>query len=233
MDTDASDSLLSNSDWPNDNIYLVPSYLDEIQKDYTLLKSKFRHYIQTVDPAAGFDLDWLIVHICERTYWTIRIIADEAPRVAPANPELITSTHALASQLQAIIGDEQPPDFLSSIDALPNPEWDAIFKNYCRLLEAGVDAFIIADSPTYQVKLSNVATPDLIFRVLRTMVVSLGEYPLLRAYHNRLMKKLGASRSGVIYTEFWMNELESNSGPTPKHKLDTLDSGGSAKRPAI
>ncbi|KAI3332941.1 hypothetical protein F4824DRAFT_503485 [Ustulina deusta] len=218
------------SDWPNGNVYLVPTFLNTLQERLILLRSEFRHFMQTQDPAVGFDLDWLLVHISEPAFLTIQFIAQQAPPITPADPVLVASTSALVSQLQAVTGDGETADFLSQIEALPNPDWDVVFKGYCRVLEASVDAFLIGDSPVYKVKLANASAPDLVFRILRDLIVSLGKFPFLRPYQNRLVKKLEGSRSGSIYTEFWMKQIQLDSDPRPKRKIDTLDLDGPAKK---
>ncbi|KAI0451285.1 hypothetical protein F5B21DRAFT_516800 [Xylaria acuta] len=229
MDLDVSDSP-PKPEWPNGNVYLTPAYLNTLQQRLRLLKSRFRHFIETQDPEVGFDLDWLLVEVSEDAFTTIRFIAEEVPPTVPVDPCLAAATSALASELEAVIGDGNTPDFLSQIEALPNPDWDDVFKGYCRVLEASVDAYLIGDSPVYQVKLADASAPDLIFRVLRGLIMALERYPFLRSFHKRLMRKLERSRSGAVYTEWWMREIPKDSDPTPKRKIDTLGLDRPAKK---
>ncbi|TGJ86418.1 hypothetical protein E0Z10_g2396 [Xylaria hypoxylon] len=228
MDIGASSSSLFKSDWPDGKV-LGPVYLNTFQQRLKLLKSKLGHFIQTVDPAVGYDLDWLLVRICEPALLTIQFIAYQVPPTVPVDLDLFTSTNALASQLQAAISDGEAPDFPSGIGDLPNPDWNAVFKGYCRVLEASVDAYLIGDTPAYKVKLADAAAPDLVFRILRDLISGLNKFPFLRPYHNRLLRKLDGSRSGTIYTEFWMTQIPPKSD-TPKRKIDTPDSHRPAKK---
>ncbi|KAI0439659.1 hypothetical protein F4803DRAFT_27646 [Xylaria telfairii] len=230
MALDASDSALSKSSWPSGNKYLVPVFLETLQERLRLLKSKFKHFIETQDPEVGFDLDWMLVHVCEDAFTTIRFIAEQVPPIVPVDAELTSALMELTSELKAVMGDDFEPNYISEIEALPNPEWDAVFQGYCRVLEASVDAYIIGDSPVYKIKLANAAAPDMIFRILRGLIESLGKYPCLQSYHSRLMKKMEGSRSGAIYTQWWMKEVPEGTDPTPKRKLDMLGLDRPAKK---
>lgn len=159
MDLDVSDSP-PKPQWPNGNVHLTSGYFTNIQEDLRLLKSRFRHFIETQDPEVGFDVDWMLVYVCEACFLTIRTIADQVPSTAPVDPSLATATSALTSELQAVMGYDFKPDYISQIEALPNPDWDAVFQGYCRVLEASVDAYLVADSPVYQIKLADAAAPD-------------------------------------------------------------------------
>ncbi|KAI1758420.1 hypothetical protein F4782DRAFT_26402 [Xylaria castorea] len=223
-----SDSTSSGSDWPSGNVYLTPNFLKTLQGRLVTLKAKFRTFLEEQDPEVGFNLEWMLVHVCEKSFVTIRFIAMHVPPKPPMDPYLAAVTNDLVSELQAVIGDSKPPDFVSQIDALPNPDWDAVFQGYCRVLEASIEAYLIGDSPVYQVKLADAAAPDQIYRVLRRMVMALERYPFLWTYQKRLMRKLEGSRSGSVWTKWWMKEAQIN--PPPKRKLDALGLDDGAKK---
>ncbi|KAI0874095.1 hypothetical protein GGS24DRAFT_501115 [Hypoxylon argillaceum] len=231
MDSDFADSSLFKTEWPDGNIYLTPPFLKSLQERLILLKTRFRHFIQTIDPEVGIDLDWLLVRITEPAFLTVQYIANEVPPILPVDPDLVFSTSTLASQLQAVIGDDETPDFLSHIESLPNPVWDDVFKGYCRLLESSIAAYLIGDSPTYQVELTDASEPHRVYRIVRDLIAGLSKYPFLRNYHKRLLRKLECSRSGVIYTEFWTKQILLNSDPTLKHMIDTEGLDSTAHKP--
>ncbi|KAF2968715.1 hypothetical protein GQX73_g4853 [Xylaria multiplex] len=223
MATDAPDSLLFKSAWPNNNRYLTPKFLDSLRKRLVRLRSRFRDLMEKQDSEDEFDLDGL-VRVSEPTFRTIEYIAQEAPPLDPVDPDLAAITSALDSQLQAIIGDSKTPYSLPKIPALPNPEWDAIFQGFCKLLEAIVDAYIIGDNPVYNRKFAISDTPDPTYRLLYDLVDRLNRYPFLRAYHKSIVGKLGCSRSGAAYTQYWLKES------TLKRKTDEHDLSDAKKR---
>ncbi|KAI0469073.1 hypothetical protein F4859DRAFT_516422 [Xylaria cf. heliscus] len=216
--------------WPQGNVHLTPTYFEITQQRLRPLRWRFRHFLQTQDPEVGFKLDWLLVRISEVAFSTIQVIAQQVPPTVPVDPCFESTTSALASQLQAVTSDSEKPDFISQIEALPNPDWDAVFQGYCRVLEASVDAYLIGDSPMYKVKLADAVALDMIFRILRGLISDLESYPFLRSYYNRLMRKLEGSRSDAVYTDWWMKNIPPNTDPTPKRKIDTLDLDGPAKK---
>ncbi|KAI0530149.1 hypothetical protein GGR58DRAFT_525233 [Xylaria digitata] len=223
MDTDTSNPSLFISNWPNGNI-LSPKFLQSLKERLIRLRSLFRDFLERLDPAVGFDLSWLLVRICEPTFRTIEYIAYQKPPVDPVDPDLAASTSALVSQLQAVLGDGETPDVPSLIPTLPNPEWDDIFRSFCSLLEASVDAYIIGDSRSYKIKLANAAEPHPVYRILREEIIDrLDRFPFLRPFHRRLARKLENSRSGVLYTQFWLKETTTNPNHELKRKTDAHD----------
>ncbi|RYC65124.1 hypothetical protein CHU98_g1092 [Xylaria longipes] len=230
MDLDVSDSGLSKPVWPIDHVHLTPAFLDDFQGRLRLLNSEFRHFMEKQDPKVGIDLNSLLVNFFQPAFYLVEFIAMQVPRTVAVNPSVAAATSALVSQLQALIGEDNTPDFLSEIEALPNPDWDALFQGYCRVLEASVDAFIMGDSPVYQVKLAKASEPSKYFRSLRKAINLLERFPFLRSYHNRLIRKLESSRSGAVYTDWWMRQIPENSVPPPKRKIDTLGLDDRAKK---
>ncbi|RWA03669.1 hypothetical protein EKO27_g11437 [Xylaria grammica] len=230
MDTKASNTPVSKSDWPAGNIYIEPVLLKELQERLERIQHKFQTAVKAVDPAVGLDLEWLAIHVCDPAYWVVWYVAGEAPPMdAPAGPDLIASSNALASQVEALTGNAEKIDLiLPEIEALPDPEWDAVFKGFCQLLEASVDAHVLGDSPFYQAELAGRGEPHPIFRTIRNLLNDLGAFPFLRNYHSKLMRKLDGSRSGVIYKEYyWILDSSQKSDTTAKRKLGAINSDNS------
>ncbi|KAI1126509.1 hypothetical protein F5Y10DRAFT_267057 [Nemania abortiva] len=206
-------------DWPYDSVFLTPDYLKIFQQRLAKLKSRFRHFIETTDKEVGFDLEEIFLDYIEPASLNVYWIAQHAPGMAPADPDLVAASNALSSELQAMLGKTEPSDFQSQIEALPNPEWDAVFKGYYRLLEAAVDAFVIGDSPVFS---TDVAQPHKVFRVTRKYIDRLNHFPFMLMYHRRLMTKLGDSRSGPIYAKLQLEQTVS--APDPERKRKTANS---------
>ncbi|KAI0188783.1 hypothetical protein EV127DRAFT_482328 [Xylaria flabelliformis] len=226
-ESSGSESTSSESKWPNGNVYLTPGFLELCQERLVKVKDSFRKFLEEQDPEVGFKLEWMLAHICERCFATIHFIARQVPRKPPMDPFLATVTSELASELQAISGNDKPPAFISAIDALPNPEWDEVFQGYCRVLEASVETYVLGDTPVYQSTLADAAAPDQVYEVLRLMIVSLQRFPCLQNYTKRVLRKLDGSRSGAIWTQWWLKEAQVN--PPPKRKLDELGLDEDAK----
>ncbi|KAI0548645.1 hypothetical protein F4679DRAFT_596574 [Xylaria curta] len=222
-----SESTSSESNWPDGNIYLTPDFLELCQERLVKLKDAFRKFLEEQDEETVFNFKWMLIYVCEKSFATIRFIAMQVPHKPPMDPYLAAATNELASELQAITSNDKPPAFISEIEALPNPEWDEVFQGYCRVLEASVEAFVMADNPVQQKKLADAGAPTQMYKVLRKIVVSLGKYTFLRNYTKRVMRKLEGSRSGSIWLQWWLKEAQVN--PPPKRKLDELGLDEDAK----
>ncbi|KAI0512557.1 hypothetical protein F5B22DRAFT_648661 [Xylaria bambusicola] len=222
-------SLASQSDWPEGHTILSPYFLKVQQERLPLLRSKFRSFILNLDPNVGFDMDWLICEVCEDAYLVILLIAEEEPPVDPVDPTLVAEVRALDSQLQAINGDHKPLDLSLLIPALPHPGWDFIFRGYCELLASCVDAYIYGDSPIFTAIYREDSSPDLVFRVLRGLIAEFNNFPFLRPYVDRLLRKLDATRTGVALNKYSTEHAKPKSGLRPKRKIGTPDLDGMAQ----
>ncbi|KAI1741426.1 hypothetical protein F4680DRAFT_64779 [Xylaria scruposa] len=226
-ESSGSESTSSESNWPDGNIYLTPDFLALLAERLVKLKDSFRKFLEEQDEET-FNFKWMLIYVSEKSFATIRFIAMQVPPKPLMDPYLAAATNELASELQAITGDNKPPAFISGIEALPNPEWDEVFQGYCRVLEASVEAFVMADNPVQQKKLADAGVPTQMYKVLRKIIVSLGKYTFLRNYTKRVMRKLEGSRSGSIWLEWWVKEAQVN--PPPKRKLDELGLDEDAKK---
>ncbi|KAI0096950.1 hypothetical protein GGR51DRAFT_566837 [Nemania sp. FL0031] len=231
---DESDFPLVQYDWPNGNVYLVPTYLKTLQGRLENLKGQFKKYIKQLDPEAGFDLAWILVHISEPAFLTIQFIAEQAPPLAPVDKSFIATANALVSKLRAepVEDDDDETDetlyFLPEIQTLPNAQWDAVFKGYCKVLEASVDAFVLGDSPTYRANTEDGSVPGEVFHILRDLIADFDKFPFLRLYQNRLIGKLEDSSSGAVDFETSIHEEappKSESVRKRKIKLEDFDDG--------
>ncbi|KAJ8129906.1 hypothetical protein O1611_g3723 [Lasiodiplodia mahajangana] len=217
---DVDNSPVFRTGWPDGNVYLVPTFLKTLQVRLVQLKTEFKKYIRTLNIDDGIDLEWMLVNISEPAFLTVQFIAEQVPPSLPPDAHLVDSINDLASQLKPIIGGDENPPFLSEIEALPNPQWDAVFKGYCKVLEASVDAFVLGDSPAYQPGVSN---PDEVFHILSDLLAGFNKFPFLRLYYNRLVRKLGGSRSGVIGSDGWKAEETSPQPGRGKRKIKSED----------
>ncbi|KAK5629919.1 hypothetical protein RRF57_005634 [Xylaria bambusicola] len=230
MAAKSPEPLASQSSWPEGHIILSPNHLRVHQERLPRLRTRFRNFVENLDPNVGFDMDWLICEVCEDAYLAILLIAEEEPPVDPVDPKLVAEVRALDSQLQAMIGDHKPYDFSLLIPTLPHPEWDIIFRGYCEVLDSSVDAYIIGDSPIFTAIYGESSSPDVVFRVLRGLIAEFNKFRFLRPYVDRLLRKLDATRTGVAFKKYSMEHAKPKSGFRPKRKIDALELDDATKR---
>ncbi|KAI0876716.1 hypothetical protein GGS24DRAFT_498527 [Hypoxylon argillaceum] len=241
-----TDSPSPESLWPGKCTYMTPSYLASLRRGLSRLERRYDSFQDPSDPSVEHDLEYLIVWICAPAYSALRVIASEAPPIVPVDPILADLTATIATEGEATTGNQNPRKAVSQIYALPNPSWDAVFQEYGRWLELGVDTFIVGDSPSFQVDLAKADAPYPAFSFLRQIPIWLSVYPHLRSFAARLKDRLDGSRSGACYTQHWMRQTselsapeelttemaspEISPNPAVKRKTDTPDLGLPTKR---
>ncbi|KAI3318747.1 hypothetical protein HD806DRAFT_301490 [Xylariaceae sp. AK1471] len=218
-------NLLTKKLWPSPFSPLTPGYLVRVRDRLDRLQTLYHNLLAQQDPALGYNLDALVGIIFAPAFRTLRLIAHEAPRAIHVDTELAALVASLAADLQDISGDANPLDLLSQVDILPDPDWDVVFRDYFKLLDAAVDTFVLWDTPSHNFALAGTATPDPSFPILRKMVLQFNSYPCLQPYYAGLMAKLDGSRSGACYTQHWMGQTtQAPTKSTPKRKADISNS---------
>ncbi|KAI0200795.1 hypothetical protein F4808DRAFT_152163 [Astrocystis sublimbata] len=231
MDDNTLEASLLACDWASRDRGLAPLEFKVLQGRMVKYKCNLQRFMQTLDPTVGFDYNWLLSKVGEPVFIGIRWIASRAPPTVPNDPEVDTGMSDSASQLQSVVGGghNETPGYLPELEPLPNPHWDALLRDYCRLLEAFIEAYLVGDDPVYTVKHPNASLPDVLYRAYRDCVSMLAQFPYLQTFVHRLMKKLEGARMAPIVAEFETQNPPTH-GQMLKRETDTPDLGGPAKK---
>ncbi|KAJ8132336.1 hypothetical protein O1611_g1287 [Lasiodiplodia mahajangana] len=184
MDMDAADTL-----WPGKSNLLTQTLLDELREDVTILEHHYDTFMGLQDLQNGYDLNYLAVHIATPAFGALRLLGSEAPPIVPMDSALAYKAFPA-----------------SKIYPLPNPEWDAPFQEYGRILEDCINTFILGDSLRSRTDSDDVHVFAEAFSLLRSLISWLSRYPHLKQFTAKLGENLESSRSSTYYAQRWVSQ---------------------------
>jgi hypothetical protein len=214
--------------WPGPYTTLTPHYLGRIKNQLVELRADYQNLVAQQDLALGYNFDALL-WICAVVFWNLRVIAHDAPRDAaptPVDQDMKDTLAKLAVEFQSVLGGD-PPDFLAEIPILPDPDWDAVFKDHFNLLDSAISTFILWDTPCHNYDLAGANAPQPTFETLRKLILQFNTWPCTKNYYTQFMHKLDSSRSGTCYATHWMARVEQAAQeppkPAAKRKVNDVD----------
>ncbi|KAI1129399.1 hypothetical protein F5Y10DRAFT_238535 [Nemania abortiva] len=221
MNSDSDDDIPSPEIkplWPGNCNYLTPIFLNELHERVARLKDRYEKTITSQTPVR-YNLNYLVNDICLPAFRALRCVGAEAPPLIPVDPSHVALIANMHAEDRAALGHFTG----SRMHPLPNPEWDAPFQEYGRILEDGINAFIIGDSACFQPRLHQAGVPNEAFELLRNMTIWISRWSYFVPWADKLRFKLDGSRSGICYTAHWMSKDKDVELPKGKHKISPLN----------